>query len=317
MTSTYTGRIVYSGVHVANSLENGKKYTIQISSNVPGDTKKYYLCKEANHDFLHAREVPDANYPLIEFTATLPSGENRFILSTDAHVSVPTTACLELGLIGTQREVYLYPNATIPRWIYQGSTNALYGVADNQTVVGQVYYDVANDLVTYTNGTVTSDYPVTLNEVIVPAPTAITVSHTAAELAAKYSWSSGSCYRTCKLDYESDDPQITLTIPNTYNNYSGMYSSSFQHWRVYARNSGNFQIAIPNATINSVKITYTRSNTSGNNAKMIYNSSYIDSEQEITDYVSGSKIYVYPQGSSSTSYFASITKIEITYTPNS
>lgn len=317
MTSTYTGRMIYSGVHVVNSLENGKKYTIQISSNVPGDTKKYYLCKEYSRDILHAREVPNTMYPLIEFTATLPSGENRFILSTDANISVPTTAYLELSLSGGQREVYLNTGSAVPRWIYQGSTNALYGVDDNQIVMGQVYYDVANDIVTFTNGTVTSDYPVTLNEVVEPAPASVTVSHTAAELAAKYSWNSGSCYRTCKLDYESDDPQITLTIPNTYNNYSGMYSSSFQHWRVYARNSGNFQIAIPNATINSVKITYTRSNTSGNNAKMIYDSSYIDSEQEITDYISGSKIYVYPQGSSSTAYYASITKIEITYTPNS
>ena len=134
MTSTYTGRMIYSGVHVVNSLESGKKYAIQISSNVPGDTKKYYLCESFEGDVV-AREVPNANYPLIEFTATLPSGENRFALTTDPNVSVPVERSLELGLIGTQREVYLYPNATIPRWIYQGSTNALYGVADSQTVM--------------------------------------------------------------------------------------------------------------------------------------------------------------------------------------
>lgn len=308
MTSTYTGRMIYSGVHVVNSLENGKKYAIQISSNVPGDTKKYYLCKEANHDFLHAREVPDAIYPLIEFTATLPSGENRFILSTDANISLPTTACLELGLLGAQREVYLTTNAAIARWVFQGSTNALYGVADNQTVMGQVYYDVANDLVTYTNGTVTSDYPVTLNEVIVPGPSEVTVSHTLSEVGSHYGWSSSGIKDNWYLDYDASTPGVLVTLVATGNN-NGLYNGG-----TYRVNMNEVQITPPTGKkIKAVKFTFTKSGSTVPSRVFLPNGSYknITTGNELV--LDTPVDYIQLAGGRSSNQYITVTAMEITY----
>ncbi|MBO5632740.1 MAG: dockerin type I repeat-containing protein [Aeriscardovia sp.] len=147
-------------------------------------------------------------------------------------------------------------------------------------------------------------YPVYSKTETIGTPIKNTANVTISNYAASNSWSNDTQYKDIAID-----ENVSATASNSSGGNTGKYYTSGNNWRFYQNEGGKITVSTTSGTLNSVKFTFTVSNTGTLN----YNSSALTSGTAVS--VSGSSAeFTVGNSGNATNGQVRITAIEVAYT---